>query len=423
MPDFGIGEGLAALFGGGDILSLLGIGGGEAAAGGAGAGAGLADIVGTGAGLAGGTTGLEGTLLAGGAGGLEGGALGTVGLGAAGTAADFIGAPGASGFNAAATTPGAGFDIPGIGAPGGGPGTLEALTGGQPQAFGGVNTTNLPANVLNANAFDTSLAGTGVNAGSSPIANAGGAAGIAAPPGVNAPVDATSFVGNTSLNGAPLGGQPGVTPAAAAPSSPIADLLGKGGGAVTDAVSKNPLGTLLGAAGLGYNIYQGQKNTQNIDALKADAQVATANSNEEITSGRALQQYLTNGTLPPAYQTVVDNAIKDAKTNAISNAAQQGQNTDPTQNTALAAALAKIDASRATMQTQVATQLFSSGQGLVNSGAAAAGLSETLYQALVNNDTTQAANTGKAIATLAAALNGKSNNTIGGTNIQVSQAA
>jgi hypothetical protein len=421
MPDLGIGEGLAALFGGGDLLAGL-FGGGEAAAGGIGS-AGLADIVGTGTGLAGGTTGLEGTLLAGGAGGLEGGALGTAGLGAAGTAADFIGAPGASGFNAAATTPGAaGFDIPGIGAPGGGPGTLEALTGGQPQAFGGVNTTNLPANVMNANAFDTTLPGTGINAGSSPVANAGGAAGIAAPSGVNAPVDATAFAGNSSVGGAPLGGQPGVTPAAAAPSSSISDLLGKASGGVVDSLTKNPLGTALGAAGLGYNIWSGQKNTQNIDALKADAQTATGNSNQMVASGEALQQYLTNGTLPPAYQTVVDNAIKDAKTNAISNAAQQGQNTDPTQNTALAASLAKIDASRATMQTQVATQLFSSGQGLVNSGISLAGLSGQLYQALVANDTTQAANTGKAIATLAAALNGKSSNTIGGTNISVSAA-
>jgi hypothetical protein len=420
MPDFGIGEALAA-FGGGDILAALGIGGGEAAAG---AGTtGLGDIVGTGAGLFGGTTGLEGTLAAGGVtGGLEG-ALGTAGLGAAGTAADFIGAPSASAFNAGAVTPGAiDFGTP-IGPPGSGPGPLEAFTGAQPTAMGGVTSSSLPPGVANANAFDTNLAGTGINAGSptSAIPNAGGASSIAAPTGVNA-TDATSFAGNSSVGGAPLSGQPGVTPTAATPTSSISDLLGKGGSAVTDAVSKNPLGTLLGAAGLGYNIWSGQKNTQNIDALKADAQTATGNSNQMVASGEALQQYLTNGTLPPAYQTVVDNAIKDAKTSAISNAAQQGQNTDPTQNTALAATLAKIDASRATMQTQVATSLFSSGQGLVNSGISLAGLSGQLYQALVANDTKQAADTGKAIATLAAALNGKSSNTIGGTNISVSAA-
>jgi hypothetical protein len=416
MPDLGIGEALAA-FGGGDLLAALGIGGGEAAGAGAGAGAGgLADIVGQGAGLAAGTAGLEGTLLAGGAaGGIEGALGAGAGLGALGTATDFLAAPGASAFNAGAVTPGA-FDIPGIGAPGGGPGALEALPGAQPQGFGGVTSSSLPSNVANANAFDTSLAGTSV--GSTPTAG-GGAAGISAPAGVNAPVDATSFVGNSSVGGAPLGGQPGVTPAGGAGSSSISDLLGKGGNMITDAVSKNPLGTLLGAGGLGYNIYQGQKNTANIKSLTADANTATANSNQMVASGEALQQYLTSGTLPPAYQTQVDNAIKDAKTSAISNAAQQGQNTDPTQNTALAATLAKIDASRATMQTQVASQLFSSGQGLINSGMSAAGLSGQLFQALVQNDTTQAANTGKAIATLAAALNGKTNASIGGTSITV----
>jgi hypothetical protein len=118
----------------------------------------------------------------------------------------------------------------------------------------------------------------------------------------------------------------------------------------------------------------------------------------------------------------VDQAIQDAKPRAISNAAAQGLPTDPTKNTTLAATLAGIDNQRAGMVTQVATSLFNSGQGLINSGQSAAGLSGQLYQALVSNDTAQAANIGKAIATLAAALNGKSNTTIGGTNIQVSAA-
>ena len=57
------------------------------------------------------------------------------------------------------------------------------------------------------------------------------------------------------------------------------------------------------------------------------------------------------------------------------------------------------------------------GTSLINAGAGAAGLSGQLYQSLVQNDTTQAANAGKAIATLAAALNGKSTNSIGNTTI------
>jgi hypothetical protein len=416
------------------IGDFLGIGGAAAAPAAAGigeaaAGTGIADIVGTGAGLAGGTTGLEGTLLAGGSGlGVADLAAGTAGLGAAGTAADFLAAPGATGLAAGATTPigGAAADAAAAQAastgqasgiadlvPGGGPGALgAAVPTPQPTALGGVTSaTNLSGTGTALPGGSTGLTGTsGVGATPSAIpSGSGGAAGIAGPAGAS-PVDATSSAsipgaeGPTSLNGAPLN---------AAPPSSIDQLLQKAGNSITS----NPLGIALGAAGLGYNIYSGQKNTANQKALTADANAATANSNQMVASGEALQQYLTNGTLPPAYQQQVDQAIADAKTSAISNAAQQGQNTDPTQNTALAATLAKIDASRAGMQTQVATQLFSSGTSLVQSGATAAGLSGQLFQALVANDTTQAANTGKAIATLAAALNGKSQNSAGGITI------
>lgn len=407
MPDLGISEALTA-FGGGDLLAGL-FGGGEAAAAGAGAAgaaaagegaadAGLASLVGTGEGLFGGTTGLEGTLLAGGA---EGGIPAALGTGAAGgalgTAESFLANPAASAFNPSAV--------------GGATAFSDALpAGATPTA--GTGTPGAPSSVFQSG----TSAVPGVNAAGAPsaITPAGGsAASLAAPPGVTAPVDATSSIagatGPTSVGGAPLN---------AAPSTSISDLLSKAGGGALDSLTKNPLAVALGAGGLGYNIWNGQKQTQNQQALAADAKTATANSQQLTNSGEALQTYLTNGTLPPAYQTQVDQAIADAKTTAISNAAGQGLSTDPTQNTALAATLAKIDASRGAMQSQVAAQLFSSGSSLVAAGQGAAGLSGQLYQALVQNDTAAAANTGKAIATLAAALNGKSQNTAG--NITVS---
>ena len=172
-------------------------------------------------------------------------------------------------------------------------------------------------------------------------------------------------------------------------------------------------------AGLGYNILQGQKLTKNQAADDPIANTAAQNSQQMVQSGEALQQYLTNGTLPPAYQQQVDQAIADAKTRRFPMRRRNGQSTDPTQNTALAASLAKIEASKAGMQTSVASQLFSSGTSLVNSGATAAGLSGQLFKRWLHNDTTQAANTGKAIATLAAAMNGKSQSQIGGTTITV----
>jgi len=442
MPDLGIAEGLTALFGGGaDLLGGLFGGGAAAAEAGAGAagldaaaataaGTGLAslpaDIAGTGAALAGGETGLAGTLAAGGSGlGIADLAGGTAGLGALGTATDFLGgggaATGGAGFGTAADVAAtqaaqsglASGITPGIGTPGGGAGILGAGGNFTPSGAGGTSV------------FDTGTSGVpGVNAGGAPaatpsIAPAGASASsIAAPAGVTAPADATSLgtvpgaTGPTSLGGAPL----------QQPSSPIADLLDKAGSGAMKSLTSNPLGILLGAGGLGYNIYAGQQATKNQTALTADAQAATANSNQMVQSGEALQQYLTNGTLPPAYQTQVDQAIQDAKTSAISNAAQQGLNTDPTQNTALAASLAKIDASRAGMQVQVAQTLFSSGSSLVSAGQSAAGLSGQLYSTLVQNDTAAAANTGKAIATLAAALNGKASNTIGNTTLTASAA-
>jgi hypothetical protein len=132
-----------------------------------------------------------------------------------------------------------------------------------------------------------------------------------------------------------------------------------------------------------------------------------------------LQQYLTSGTLPPQYMQQMTNAINDAITAAKSNAASQGQSTDRTQNTQLAETIANIRNQEPAMISQVASQLFTSGSSLISAGQNAAGLSGQLYRALVQNDTTQSANIGKAIASLAAALNGKTQATLGSTPITI----
>ena len=415
---------LPELFSAGAGAADAGLAAGAATAADAGLASLPADIAGTGGALFGGETGLAGTLAAGGSGlGIGDLAAGTAGLGALGTAADFIGGGagtagggfGAAADAAAAQAANSGLAsglTPGIGAPGGGAGILGAAAPPpQPLSVGGVSS--LSPNVANANAsasvFDT---GTAALPASPSVAPAGASASsLAAPSGVTSPfgADPTATVpgatGPTSLGGGPLN-------ASTAPTS--IDSLVKG---ATDSLTKNPLGIALGAAGLGYNILTGQKQTANQNALTADANQATQNSQQLLNQGEALTQYLTNGTLPPAYQSQVDQAINDAKTNAIANAAAQGQPTDPTKNTALATTLAGIDNQRGAMQTQVASQLFSSGAGLINSAQGAAGLSGSLYSTLVNNDTTSAANTGKAIATLAAALNGKSQNSVGGVTV------
>lgn len=454
MPDLGIGEALAA-FGGTDLLgglaSLLGFGEGAAPAAvglGEAAGAGAAGLGATGLGAAGPT--VAGTIFDTLAPEAAGGISAAIGGGptALGTAADFLAAPqaiggatalgGAGAFGGAADLAASEAGSSGLASGTSGIGASPSISSLVPADVGGVVSSipgQLPAassNISGSIAPSQSIANTagipGLDSGTPAVApsaipatgGAGGAAGIAGPGGL-APVDATSALpsgvpGTAGSNLAgPIAPTGGAGVAATGSSTGISDLLGKVGNSFTN----NIPGIALGAAGLGYNILEGQKLTKNQAADTTIANTAAQNSQQMVQSGEALQQYLTNGTLPPAYQQQVDQAIADAKTNAISNAAAQGQSTDPTQNTALAASLAKIEASKAGMQTSVASQLFSSGTSLVNSGAAAAGLSGQLFTSLMNNDTTQAANTGKAIATLAAAMNGKSQSQIGGTTVTV----
>lgn len=413
MPDFGIGEALTA-FGGSDLLAGLFGGGEAAAAGGTGvlSGAGAADLLApSGAGLFGGATGLAGTELAAGAGTDLGALTATSGLGALGTAGDFLAAPGASAFNPSAL-------VPGVGEPGGGPGILPGSPTATPTAVGGTSV------------FDTGTQGAGfVNSAGGPTATpgnalgtaggSGGAAGVSAPAGVSGVPDATAAAGATP-------GATGAAPAAGAaqPTSSIDQLLGKlspgnlANGAI-DSLTKNPLGVAAGLGGLGYSIYKGSQDTANEKSLTASAATAAGNSNTLTAEGNQLTSYLTNGTLPPQFQAQITQAVNDAITQAKSAAAAQGLSSDPTQNTALAAQISQIQNQVPILTSQIEEQLASTGGNLISAAATNTGLSGQLYQALVQNDTTQAANAGKAIAALAAAFNNKGQASGGSTTITV----
>lgn len=448
MPDFGIGETIAGLGSllGFDLLGALGIGGAEAATAG-GVGAGLGGAAATGAGELG-VLGTAGDFLgAGSFDALAGGAGAGTGASALGTAGSFLGAAdasalgggaalaggvgsgalgagaGASGANVAADLAAGSGLASGTGAIAGADTPIAALLGSTPTAGFGTQSVGLNPSVANANAsanpFDVGAKPvTGLGSAGQPAGT--GASAVSAPGGVAAVADPTATVagaqGATSVGGGPLN-------AAAGSSGSISDLIGKTGAGAVKSVTDNPLGVGLGAAGLGYNIFQGQKQTENQKALSADAKTATANSTSLVNQGQALQQYLTTGKLPDAYETQVNNAINDAKTRAVANAAQMGQPTDPTKNSSLAATLAGIDNQRPAMVSSIAEKLASSGANLISAGQSAAGLSGQLYQALVANDTAQAKNTGAAIASLAAALNGRTQAKIGSTDINVSKAA
>lgn len=249
-------------------------------------------------------------------------------------------------------------------------------------------------------------------------------------PGVAAPAASSGISAGTVAPGTGTG-----TGAAADATSSWADKLLAGAG---KSLTNNPIGTALGAGGLAFNILNGQKQTANQAALtdlagksvgqsadlanKGVAQIGAnqANAADITAKGKELTQFLATGKLPDQYTAQVDQAINDAKTQAISNAAKNGQPTDPTRNTALAQSLAQIDGQRANMTSQVAERLFGAGSGLLNTGANignvsassllsggqnAANLSSDLFKTLTNIDTKQADQTSKAIAALAQSLN------------------
>ena len=318
----------------------------------------------------------------------------------------------------------------------------EATTGVQPSTFGGSTgaapTAATPTPGISAPAGPSAATASAPAGVSSPFgatpdptsatATIPGGSGTIAPTGT-APVSPTASLtapqspGIASLTGTnpneAIPGAAGYTSVGGAPltggsTADTSSIFGSLGDKALDAVTKNPLGTALGAAGLGYSIYNGQKLTSNQQALTAAAQQEAASGQQVANEGQSLTQYLQNGTLPPAYQAQVDQAIQSQIQTAISNAAAAGQPTDPTKNSSLAQTIASIKNQAPILQSELATQLASSGTSLISAGLGAAGLSGQLYSTLVQNDTQAAANTGKAIANLASALNGKSPGTSAG---------
>lgn len=289
---------------------------------------------------------------------------------------------------------------------------------------------------LNTGASSPFGSGSGPLAGSAASGQPFAAGGTTAVSGGAASIDPaaaasaqTSGTGAASIAPASGPAATGATPADA--TSSWGDLLKKG-------LTANPLGTAIAAGGLGYNILQGQKQTANQTALSQAAGTAAGNSTKLADAGvaqvtanqgnaaeinekaKGLEQYLTTGQLPLQYSQQVDQAINDAKTTAISNAAKNGQPTDPTKNTALAQQLAQIDGQRAGMTSKIAETLFSAGAGLTNTaanignqsassllsgGQNAANLSGQLYTTLTGIDSKQSEQTAKAIAALAQSLN------------------
>lgn len=179
----------------------------------------------------------------------------------------------------------------------------------------------------------------------------------------------------------------------------------------------------VGAAGLANSIIQNKQNTVQPTGVtgakqSAVADTAGATSAALTTQGTELASYISKGTLPPAFQTALDQATSAAKTRAISNAAASGMPTDPTKNTALAQSIQQIEQNAVVQSAELMQRLASTGKSLIDSGMSQASLQEQIYQSLINTDMQQTKNTGAAIANFASALSSKPSNTtiqLGGT--------
>lgn len=282
-----------------------------------------------------------------------------------------------------------------------------------PAGVSGSQNTNPLANLTNP-AGGTSSAASGGATGASTAGGAGGVqdptSGLSNPNAFVGPQPSpldnpNTFVGpNTTgasapsqLNPAQLGApQPaaaGTTPAAATSgggdNGGLLDKLVKGAG---DSVTKNPLGAALSAGGLGYQILQGQQQS-------GANQTIADQANSLNAQGKQLAAYLQSGDLPPGLKASLSQATEGAKAKVIQNFANQGLSTDPTKNSALQQQLAAIDQQAIISTAQI-------GQQLLTTGINESGMASDLYKKLSDIDATQTAAIGKAIASMASALNG-----------------
>lgn len=412
MPDFGIGEGLlasgllGAAEGAGTVGAVDAAGTAALGAGALGTGAGVSEALGaggaagtlpfidaSGAALAPAGASLTVNAAPAAAGGGFGEALGGIGsaLGAGASALGNALFPAANAGEVLGSGAGGGLAAPSS------EGTLpktpnERVAGGFQNLGGGsgAQSFSAPAGVT-ATPDATSAAAAPVNVQGSPAANLG--VNPSSPAYGSNPLTPYGTI-NPAYDVANAGGAAGGTaPNAAAPTAEkgILESLGL--------TSKNIPGAAIGAAGLGYSVLQGQKQSQY--AQQMAEQAASLNA-----QGQQLYSYLQNGNLPPGLQASLKQATDAAKSKIISNFASQGMNTDPNQNTALAAELAAVD-----QQALISTAQI--GQQLLGAGVQEAGLSSQLYTTLAGIDQTQTANIGRSIASFASAVSG------GGPRIQI----
>jgi hypothetical protein len=287
---------------------------------------------------------------------------------------------------------------------------LPALFGGAGAAADTGAAVDLGADIFG----DAGIAGQ--------TAAAGAAAGGDALTGINTaigatsalPTDALAFTGDTVGAGGGVvsgtaggdlataagttvgaGGAGGGTSALDAASTVGAGSAGGGAGGGTGILSTigadiKAAAPFVGAAGVAGSLFEGYEQKQALNATNKQEAAATLQAQNTaalaqqtaaplINQGQTLMTYLTSGTLPPQFQTQVDQTIASQKAGIIQGYASRGMSTNPQQNSQLQQDLAAVDNSRNTLMTQLESQLATAGQNMVNTAnqMLATGLSAT----------------------------------------------
>lgn len=215
--------------------------------------------------------------------------------------------------------------------------------------------------------------GTGSQAGGASLdlatASGGGAGGGAWPASLDLGAATAGDVGGA---GAPLS-LSGATTAAGGAAAPAS-----GGGGILSSIADGlkTAAPFVGAAGLAGSLYQGYEQKQATNALNKQEQANVTNAANIaaqaqsiaaplINQGQTLTSYLASGTLPPQFQSQVDQAIASQKAGIIQGYASRGQPTDPTKNSALQQELAAVENSKATLMTQLESQLSTAGNQMI----------------------------------------------------------
>jgi hypothetical protein len=243
-----------------------------------------------------------------------------------------------------------------------------------------------------------------------------------APPLVPTDTGLGTFEGNINTIANQSFSAPGVTPSSAA-SNPA--WLQTNFPTVSSALSTGKeLSPLLGIGGLGYNLYQGYQQKQQLNALQQQEQqqAATAQQTQQqesaaaaplLSQGNTLISYLTTNTLPPQFATQIQENVAAAKAQIIQGYATRGMSSNPQQNSALAQDLANVDTQATSLQANLestlataGTQLTQQASALLQSGISATELSARIPIMVQELNAQLGQQTAQAISSFASAFGG-----------------